>query len=516
MNTEETTPESRTTPTTATPPEVSSRGADEPLNLPDIQAIILSGYGHLPHAAYLFLQLPRGTSGREITPEARAALRETIPEVTGARHERDRAKREKTALNLAFTYDGLAALGHSDATLETFAPEFRGGMTEDYRARALGDVKESDPKNWEWGGTAQGQTPPDLLLLCFAEDEDKLRALVHRSKARFGACGAVVIADERSTPDLHNTNEHFGFRDSITSVLIRGGFGVKDPGQSVIAPGEFILGYPNEYGQLTAWPRLNPTPSDPGVDVGKNGAYLVFRKMKQDVPAFWNYCREQADRLTAGSLPAPGEAPAPELIAAKMVGRWRSGAPLAVCPFADDKALAEDPDRVNDFAYAATDREGFGCPPGAHVRRANPRDVLSTLGPEDARRTVNHHRILRRGRPYGPQFPEPALAVDDGQRRGLLFFCINASIARQFEFVQQTWLTDGKFARMWNEPDPLTGNEDTLDAPTPAGAEFTIPQPTMRLRLQNVPRFVTVRAGAYLFLPGLAALGLLTNRVSAK
>ena len=502
----ETTPDSVTTPTTPTPPEVPSRGPDGPLNLPDIQAIILSGYGHLPHAAYLFLRLPR-QNGQGITPEARAALRETVPEVTGARHEKDRAKREKTALNLALTSDGLTALSHSEATLETFAPEFRGGPTEDYRARALGDVGNSDPANWEWGGTSAGQTPPDLLLLCFAEDEAGLRALVGRLMERFAACGAAVIADERSTPDLHNTSEHFGFRDSLTSVMVKGGFGVKDPGQSVIEPGEFILGYPNEYGQLTAWPRLNPSPRDPGVDIGKNGAYLVFRKLEQDVPQFWNYCRAQVDRLaSAGTTES-------EFIGAKMVGRWRSGAPLAACPFADDKTLAGDPSRVNDFGYAAQDPQGFGCPLGAHIRRANPRDMLSTLGPDDARRTVNHHRVLRRGRSYGPQFADPTQAVDDGQKRGLLFFCVNASIARQFEFVQQTWLTDGKFARLWNEPDPLTGNEDTLDDPTPAGAEFTIPQATIRLRLQNVPRFVTVRASAYLFLPGLRALGLLTGTV---
>ena len=226
------TAQNATTPTTATPPEEPGKGASETLNLPDIQAIILSGYGHLPHAAYLFLLLPRAAGAGKITSEARAALAETVGEVTGARHQKDRSLREKTALNLAFTYSGLTALGHSDATLETFAPEFRGGMTEDYRARALGDVGENSPLHWEWGGTrldgAGGTEPdleksPDLLLLCFAETADGLQSLTDRLKARFGDIGASVIAQERSQPAMHNQQEHFGFRDNITSVLIEGG-----------------------------------------------------------------------------------------------------------------------------------------------------------------------------------------------------------------------------------------------------------------------------------------------------
>ena len=516
MQKETTTPPT-TTPPTGTPPDLPA-GGEEPLEFADIQAVILSGYGHLPHAAYLFLRLPRAEGTGTITPEARAALAATVPEVTGANLQKDESQREKTAINLAFTYDGLAALGHSEETLETFSPEFRSGMTADYRSRALGDVQGNDPQGWEWGGTRQdaaGRTAPDpekapdLALLCFAHTEGGLTELVDGLKGRFDACGAQWIADERSTADLHGLNEHFGFRDNITSVFIEGGFGVKDPGQSCVKAGEFILGYPNEYGQKTAWPRLNPTEGTAGVDVGTNSAYLVFRKLAQDVPAFWTYCNAQAAALPAGDASAP---PTPEFVGAKMIGRWLSGAPLTVRPFADDKELAREPSKVNDFAYAATDPHGFGCPFGAHIRRANPRDMLSTLSPDDSRAVVNHHRILRRGRPYGPLFPNPMESQDDGKDRGLLFFCINASISRQFEFVQQTWLNDPKFARGWNEPDPVTGSQANIDvaAQTDAGAEFTIPQPTTRLRLQNVPQFVTVRAGAYLFLPGIRALYALT------
>ena len=509
-------PTETTTPKTGTPPDLPA-GAEKPLDLGDIQAVILSGYGHLPHAAYLFLRLPRAAGTGRITPEARAALVATLSDVTAANLQKDKSLREKTALNLAFTYDGLAALGHSVETLETFSPEFRSGMTADYRSRALGDVQANDPKNWEWGGTRDGagggaqadpETAPDVALLCFAHTEGGLRALINGLTARFGACGARVIAEEWAVPHTPDRQEHFGFRDNITSVHINGGFGVRDPGQSLVEAGEFILGYPNEYGQKTAWPRLNPTPDSPGTDVGTNGAYLVFRKLEQDVPAFWDYCRAQAAALPPGEASAP---PTAEFLGAKMVGRWRSGAPLALCPFGDDPELAKDPNRVNDFKYAAEDPDGFRCPFGAHIRRANPRDLLSTLSPPASKDIVNHHRILRRGRPYGRPLKDPTTDRDE-EKRGLLFFCVNASISRQFEFVQQTWLNDPKFARRWNEPDPVTGSQANIDAAaqTDAGAEFTIPQPTTRLRLQNVPQFVTVRAGAYLFLPGLRALAALT------
>jgi len=182
-------------------------------------------------------------------------------------------------------------------------------------------------------------------------------------------------------------------------------------------------------------------------------------------------------------------------------------------PFAPSRSRsADDPNRINDFACAAGDPAGFGCPAGAHVRRANPRDTLSTLGPKDSEAVVNHHRTLRRRRPYGPPLADPATDRADDRARGLLFFCLGVSISRQFEFVQQTWLNDPKFARRWNEPDPVTGSQGNIDAAaqTAAGAEYIIPQPTTRLRLQNVPQFVTARAGVYLFLPGLAALRALT------
>jgi len=487
----------------------------EPLQLGDIQAITLTGYGHLRHAAYLFLRLPRVGGdmcdpNATITPEAHSLLKTTARLANGAKIAPTRAEREKSAINVAFTFDGLAALGLSSATLQSFPPEFQGGMTQDYRARALGDTGTNSPEYWQWGGTKPGlakngdQTQavdleklPDLLLLCYAELASQLDAMVADLKSHWVACGAVVIADERAEPDMHDSREHFGFRDNITSVHIDGGFGVKDPGQSIVPAGEFVLGYKNAYGQYTATPCL-----DGSTDIGKNGTYLVFRKLVQDVPAFWKYCE-----TIAANLPNPtADAIPPEFIGAKMVGRWRSGAPLALCPFADDPALALDSDLVNNFGYSAEDPKGFGCPMGAHMRRANPRDTLSTLDPAGSRVVVDHHRVLRRARSYGAPYEDPTTAEPDGEERGLLFFCVSADIARQFEFVQQTWMMDPKFADMWNEPDPITGQEANVYGDPATGAEFTIPQKTGRIRLRSVPQFITVAAGAYFFLPGIAAL----------
>lgn len=558
MSEKDTTPESRRepisdapadaiVPQTKTPPEVPSPTKSEPLEFLDIQAIALTGYGHLPHAAYLFLRFPRtatfGVNTAEIlTPAARAALAQTAQEVMPMRHEKDRAKRPKTSMNLAFTYAGLTALGLSQETLQTFPPEFRGGMTEDFRARALGDVGGNDPKYWEWGGTKEGiQTAPetkgisdkkipipdtdkepDLVLLCFASSANRLDDLTTLLKKRWvDDAGAVLIADERSTPNMPDSKEHFGFRDNITSVKVEGAFGVKDPGQSVVRAGEFLLDYPNEYGQRTTRPRLNPSKNIDGKDIGRNGTYLAFRKLEQDVASFWKYCREQAGIINGNReaspsggdtipFPPPLALPAtPEFVGAKMMGRWPSGAPLALCPFADNKPLGADPQKRNDFGYADHDLHGFACPLGSHIRRANPRDQLSTLNAAGSHTVVNRHRILRRGRPYGP--PLENAAQNDGQKRGLLFFCVNASLARQFEFVQQTWITDPKFARLWNEPDPITGSSDNIDKDAPNAAEFTIPQATLRIRLKAVPRFVTVKAGVYMFLPGITGLRYLIN-----
>ena len=462
----------------------------------DIQGIVLAGFGDLGHAAYLLLRFtPEGIADRRrLAAALEAAAAEVTPASTRPRDE---------AVNLALTMPGLTAMGLPDSA-GPFPPEFLGGMTEPFRSRALGDVAGNDPTLWEWGG--REETTPHVLLLCYADTAARLDALVGRQRERWEASGlAVMLAEERSTPGLKY--EHFGFRDDVTTIPIEGGhLSSKRVGRPPVKAGEFVLGYRNEYGRCPATPSLTAGGGGPARDLGRNGTFLVFRKLREDAPAFWRYCRQQAER-TAATVPGGCGA---EYIAAKMMGRWREGAPLVDHPFAPPPPDTPR-DRFDDFQYAEADRNGLRCPVGSHIRRSNPRDALQDLDAASAERIVNRHRIARRGRPYGEERADPASEADDGKERGILFLCVNADIARQFEFVQQTWLNDPKFGRLWNEPDPVTGSIDniqTKDEP-PSQPDFTIPQMPLRVRLRDVPRFVAVRAGAYFFVPGLSTLRFL-------
>jgi Dyp-type peroxidase family len=311
------------------------------------------------------------------------------------------------------------------------------------------------------------------------------------------------------TPEL-DPFEHFGFRDGISQPVIEG-LSRTGPWADTLRAGEFILGYPNEYGLLTPRPLVSPSQDPRGIlpshptgnnarDLGRNGSYLVLRQLRQYVHRFWRYV--DAVTMREGGSDDPS---ARTTLAAKMVGRWPGGASLALAPDADDPHLAVE----NDFGYHRPDPHGNRCPIGSHVRRANPRD---SLDPEPGSRNsiaVNkHHRILRRGRVYGPRIDvQAALAGDDDSEaeRGLHFICLNANIARQFEFIQHSWIDDPRFNGLYEDPDPLIG------ATTQKERAFTIQADPLRTRLHGVPDFTSVRGGGYFFLPGLRAIRYLAN-----
>jgi Dyp-type peroxidase family len=299
--------------------------------------------------------------------------------------------------------------------------------------------------------------------------------------------------------------EPFGFRDGISQPVLEG-LSKAAGAAETIRFGEFVLGYPNEYGLLTDRPLVERSadprallPTDPGgsgrADLGMNGTYLVLRQLEQDVPGFWRFV-DRAARDGASSADPARRA----WLAAKLVGRWPGGAPLVLAPDADDPALAT----ANDFTYYAPDVRGARCPIGAHIRRANPRDSLDPKPGSADSLAINHrHRLLRRGRAYGtPITVEEALAggAAAAAPRGLHFACLNASIARQFEFVQSTWVANPKFAGLYDDADPLLGGAG------PYGRTFTAPTDGVRRRLTGLPQFVSVRGGAYLFMPGIAAV----------
>jgi Dyp-type peroxidase family len=434
------------------------------LELGDVQGLVARGYGTLTAASFFLLGLEDGAA-------ARRWLGSVLDSVTSG-DERP----EGRAVNVAFTSLGLRRLGLADEVLQQFSNEFVHGMTTEHRRRALGDVGDSAPERWDWGGPSTD--PVGAVLLLYARDTPELGVLLEEQSRLLVEAG-IEVQRKLETSNLDGF-EPFGFRDGISQPIVEGLSKSGPPGGTVRA-GEFVLGYVNEHGHLTDEPLLET--------IGRNGSYLVFRQLEQDVRGFWRYIDSAVEHPSERTT-----------LAAKMVGRWPGGAPLALSPDRDDPALAE----ANEFGYFHEDPVGTGCPIGAHIRRTNPRDSLDPSPGTDRSLAINRrHRILRRGREYGQALsPEAALAesLTPNDERGLHFICLNANIGRQFEFVQNTWLNNPKFAGLYDDSDPLVGQSK------PYGGTFTMPSPTVRTRVKDMPRFITVKGGAYFFLPGLNAL----------
>jgi len=427
------------------------------LELEDIQSGVLRPRPTPYAATYIVLRIDRPRDGRE----ALRRLAEVVTPAT-ATTERD------TFVSVALSYAGLKALGVPQASLATFAWEFQQGMAA--RARALGDVGESAPEHWD---APFGTSQVHLVLIGVAPDEARLEAAIARGRQAFTDLPGVVPVwrqDCRAPPDH---KEPFGFRDGISHPSIEGsGVAGDNPFDPPLKAGELVLGYEDEMGAIA------PTPEPAAL--GRNGTYVVFRKLHQRVAAFRRYLRDNAKD------PADEE-----LLAAKMMGRWRSGAPLALCPLHDDPVLGADDARNNAFHYREDDALGYKTPPGSHARRCNPRDA-AVAG------VVRLHRMVRRGTAYGPQLPEGVLD-DDGADRGLMFAFVGAHLKRQFEFVQSEWINGGDFLGLGDAKDPVAGT---------AGGDgaFSIPRRPIPRRLHGLARFVVTRGGEYAFMPSLSAM----------
>jgi Dyp-type peroxidase family len=443
-----------------------------PHDLDDIQGIVYNGWTDHPYAGFLFATLG------EAPQRSRAwlhTLRRGVTPVT--RHRR----RKHGRLQVALSPTGLAALGVPADVIDVMAPEATAGMAS--RRRVLGD---SDPASWQLGGPGDRL---DVLVMIYARDAAAREQALAEQRQALITAGASVRPDELGWPMIQH--EHFGFADGVSQPFLPGLHGHPRRGENRIPVGEILLGYRNAYDQYP----LTPIWRD--FDLGKNGTYLVFRKLAQDVAGFWGWIAGQARRLAPGD---PAEAAQlTELIGAKLVGRWRSGASLVLTPDRDDPAFAT-PERINAFGYLRHDPDGMRCPISSHVRRANPRDARGGSA-TNSELVVSRHRILRRGRSYGAPLPyDAALAGrDDGTPRGLYFLCLQSSIARGFEFIQQTWLANPGFLGLHREPDPIVGGSDGT-------SHITIPAEPVRLRLENVPTVVTNLGGGYFFLPSVSAL----------
>src|SRR5258708_3488536 len=280
-----------------------------------------------------------------------------------------------TWVSVALTYHGLRALGVPQNCLDSFAWEFRQGMAA--RAKDLGDTGESSPENWE---RPLGTTDVHVVFVAGAPDKGKTGVVRGGGRQGYrGKCGLEGIW-RQDCHALANEKEPFGFRDGISNPAIEGsGVPGTNPSERPFKAGEFVLGYTDEMGGVQ---RTEPEL------LGRNGTYVAFRKLYQRVAEFRRF-------LKANSTSPEDE----ELLAAKMMGRWRSGAPLALCPFHDDPELGADSQRNNDFLFQADDPLGLKTPGGSHARRCNPRDS-AIAG------VARLHRMIRRGTAYGSILPE--------------------------------------------------------------------------------------------------------------
>jgi Dyp-type peroxidase family len=439
----------------------------EQLEVADIQGMIASGYLHLPWSAYLFFQ---------VDPDAADVAARWLGQLAITTAE---GKDDVKSLNVAFTYDGLKELGVGKRVLDTFSVPFIDGMASKRRRRLLGD-----PAMLDWGGPQV--KPVDVLLMAFAPKQEVLVAGVAGLTADAKKNG-LTRCRELYGQVFGDRREHFGFVDGISQPIIEGlpkASDLSPDARDVVKSGEFVLGYTNEYGYRTDAPALGRYGN-----LGKNGSYLVFRETSQDVAGFWKALDTKAN----------GDPVLRDTLAAKMIGRWKSGAPLVKAPEADDPAFVPraSPDRSNDFGFEE-DPQGFRCPLGAHIRRANPRDgSLHTQASKLPAFSVRH-RLLRRGRSYGTKYNPK---VPDNTERGLHFIALCGDLERQFEFVQQTWINNAAFNDL-DEVDPLVGGQPAEEA----RATFTIQANPVRRRLPDMQSFVKLIGGAYFFLPSIAAI----------
>ena len=434
------------------------------LELEDIQAAVLRPRPSPFDATYMILRIDDRDAGRELMRRLSTAVVSAADPASAGRD---------TWVSAALSFSGLQALGVPESSLDSFSPQFREGMAA--RAKRLGDVGESAPENWE---APLGSPDVHVVLTAVSTSDAQLQAAVARAQKAVEGLPCVEEIWRQPCHVMADEKEHFGFKDGISHPAIEGsGVPGTNPHEVPLRPGEFVLGYPDEMGD---------TPIVPQPEIlGRNGSYIVFRKLHQRVAAFRRYLKEIAR-----------DAHDEELLAAKMMGRWRSGAPLALSPTADDPATGHDPTRNNNFLFRADDAIGYKTPLGCHIRRMNPRDA-------DVAGVVRIHRMIRRGSAYGPVLPDGVLD-DDGAERGLMFAFVGANLGRQFEFVQSEWMNDSAFFGGSHEKDPTTGANDATGA-------FSIPHRPVRRTLQGLPRFVVTRGGEYCFLPSLRALRWLAD-----
>ncbi len=431
------------------------------LQLDDIQHFLLARTPALA-ARYEFLTFRQPDAGR-------AWLAGMIDKV-GTGQTVGSASPDSRWVTVAFTWNGLRALGLDETSLATFPGEFRQGLAA--RAGIVGATGRNHPDHWVGELASPALHAIGVLFARDVAERERCKHEHDRYLSQIDGVGRLSGLDLEAIPP-GEAREHFGYRDRLSQPTIEGTGEEPTPGSGPpTKAGEFFLGYPDEAGSEAPLPQ-------PEV-LSRNGSYLAYVRMQQHVGAFRDFLRQQGATRDEQ-----------ELIAAKLMGRWRSGAPLVLAPKNDDPALGTDMQRTNNFSYRTADPYGYSCPVGSHIRRMNPRDTAENM---------QRRKMIRRGGTYGRPLPEDA--PEDGVERGIAAFIGCASLVRQFEFAMNVWANDPKFKDLGNERDPIIGTQDgTLD--------MTIPKKPIRRKLKGLPAFTTIRGGAYFFLPGIRALRFL-------
>lgn len=498
------------------------------INLDKIQGNILAGFKK-DFQSFLFLTFTD-------TVEARRWLKDITPDVATTEEvklfndvfKKIKSRRgvegvvEATWMNVAFSHSGLQALGVASHELDSFPESFKAGMKE--RAELIGDVGSSAPENWVG---SLGSKEIHAVLIIASDSPISLRKHVMRHTTILEYYQTIKIKFIQDGMDRAEQpgSEHFGFKDGVSQPGIRNLTPPENqdnpnqgiPGQDLIHAGEFVLGYPKQIPTAKAdHDGPNPDPgqnSNSGPAWTTDGSYLVFRRLQQNVPGFHKFVEHMAQKLGISK----------ELMGAKIVGRYASGAPLEPMegqtkgfmpslkdPGLKDTSLVSD-EKINNFEFGE-DEEGHIVPRAAHIRKTYPRDQ----GGNERESETQTHRMLRRGIPYGASYrPELANIYSNAgdtqypEDRGLLFLAYMSDIDRQFEFVQKQWINNVNF------PNPGEG-EDPLIAQSAEGP-FKMPLPGKGgcpVHSLSIKHFVTTTGGEYFFQPSIDALNILSAIVS--
>jgi Dyp-type peroxidase family len=474
---------------------------DPDLELDDIQGDILIGL-QKKIECFLFFEIKNVIAFNDLF--SRMLLGQVTPSTETLQNEAVLAHHKRrhllpiVGLNIGFTAEGLRCLGVDTSAMD---PAFHAGAM--VRAKDLNDPTDAIGKPRTW----KTEFVDDMIhaaLLITGPSAHLVNSHADRAIATLGHSIAVIYRENGHVrPGRQDGHEHFGYLDGVSQPGIRGLTQRQNPddptqglpGQDLLWPGTFVFGYPAQQSANAEQPGPEPAMAYPWM---RNGAYMVFRRLNQLVPEFHTFATQQAVSMGVD----------PTLLEARLVGRWKSGAPLLLAPMQDDATLGGDELRNNDFSYSS-DPQQRACPYAGHIRKAYPRDDLGDEGP------IQIRRIRRSGIPFGPEVDETEASTK--KERGLMFVCYQTSITEQFEFVQKSWCNDPAFVVGKKRPngdpvqpgfDPLIGQANNngdrtrrMDEPRP-----NYPVGNTRSVLVEQNDFIVPTAGAYLFMPSISAL----------